>query len=1049
MKKIIGYFSNNHLLTNFLVILIFSGLFYFWNNTSKEELPELNVDKVLITARYSGASPKDIEYFVTSEIEDVVLKISGVESVSSSSKNGSCRVIVDIEAGYGEYDEVIRSIEDAINQLKLPEEVLDTPVVMEMKSSNKPIMDIAIFHKNQKKLNHKSRAQLQDVVYTLENRLQLLPCVNEISHTGYLDEEVNIYVNPAKLSNYNLSYSQIISSLRNQNVRLPSGTLSGENDAQVTVLAELDTIKKVEDAVIQSSFSGPLLRVKDVAKVAHQFEQENSITKINGHQGVVLTIRKSSTVGILDASEEISNIVTAYFENSLKDSLITYKIYNDESISVKNRLSLVGSNGIVGFFLILISLFIFLNFRSGFWVALGIPFSIAFTLAGIHFLGYSINNMTLAGVIIVLGMVVDDAIVIAENITRREEQGEIRQLAVVNGTSVMIRPVLASILTTCVAFIPLFFFSNFIGKLIDVIPAIVFLMLGGSLLESIFILPSHMNMKSPLHRFKKVKQKTKYREHWFLSVEKLYAKLLKRMINFRWIFYPFAILMLISALLLFKFGMSFELFPREVSTSIIFMGKTKPGTDKNGTELAVRPLEMVLNNYLEDNIEVYTTRIASSRRGNDANENEFSIMVQLLPAKQRSLNAVELSNIIMKDFKPYKKNFMKLAVAKKRFGPPSSSGSPIELEILENSDDKRVAIANELVKALESRKSLENVEIERQLMKKQYNIRMKRDLMHRLSITPTEVATVLRTIVDGSLLFYHYREDLEIPVQITVDAQSQRNMMDVIKLPVSNQRAYLVPLSQVVNVSATKELNEIRRYNGKRILRVYSDISETNGESPIEVAKWLESEILPELLSRYPSAVIVWGGEVEQTRESSSDFFMAMISVLVLIFFILSLLFRSILKPLLIMISIPFGIIGVIFALWLHGQTVLGLFTVIGFLGLCGVVVNDSIVMLSMLHEHSNDPKFGKNLKERVTTIASTRLRAVFLTTVTTVAGLVPTAYGFFGYDSMLSDMMLAMCWGLIFGTIVTLIFIPMLFYSFSKIFSLINERTGESHDKI
>lgn len=1034
MKKFIALFSNNHILTNLFVVLLFIFAIYAWNKTPKEEMPEATADYIFVFASYPGASPSEVEYYVTREIEDAIKGVEGIKDITSSSSTGSCSINIELDPRARKTQEVFDEIEDIVLKIKYPEEMTNDPRVRQIKSTNKPIIDIALYNKDKHILTPSDRQQLQDVVYALENRLLALPTVSEVSDNGYLSEVVAITVDPKKLALYDLSYSSIVNTLKNQNVRQPIGQLSGEDNARITLYAELNDVDKILNAVIRSSFSGPLLRIKDVATVVSEFATKNSIIKVNGHEAVIITAKKTASSSIIDSSKEMNLEIERFF-SSMKNSQIEYVVYGDESVAVKNRISLITSNGAMGFFIIVVILFLLLNFKSGLWVGMGIPFSIAVGMIGIYSIGYTINNMTLAGVIIVLGMLVDDAIVIAENITRREEKGEAVSLAVVNGTATMVRPVLASILTTCVAFVPLYFFSGMMGKIISVIPAVIFFMLGGSFIEAISVLPSHLNFSLPFS-FAKKKNKTDIsREHWFMKIEAVYAKCLSFLLKIRWaVLVLFIILLVGSAFIYIKF-MRFEQFPREEAKSIYVIGECPTSFKMIDTEKAVRQIEQQFSDIEPGNIEIFLTRIAGGRRGNQSYENRFTIEIKLFPKEKRSLSLLEIESQLQKKIEPLKSQFISLNLSKQRFSPnANASGSPLEIQVLENDDTKREAIAQKIKELFDSDISTQNGEIEVEIKKPQYDIGIKRDLIQRLGISASDVGSVLRTVIAGSTIFYHYRNDVEIPVNITVKEEARKTLVDVLELPVSSRSGYLVPISTVVDVNKTVASETIRRLNGKRLLTVYGELKPNSKDSPLNIASRFEKEFFPQILADYPTAVLQWGGEVKSTRESQKDFQFALAMVLFLIYFILCVLFQSLLKPFLIMISIPFGVIGVILALCAHGITTIGLFTLIGVLGLCGVVVNDSIVMIAMLQEHVDDKRYGTTLISRVAKIAATRLRAVVLTTVTTVAGLMPTAYGILGYDSMLSDMMLAMSWGLIFATFVTLVLIPILFYTGKKI---------------
>ncbi|MFC1485343.1 efflux RND transporter permease subunit, partial [bacterium] len=506
-EKIIQYCSQKHLLANFITLSVLFGGVFFWHYTPKEELPNMEFDFVRISANYPGASPSEVEHFVTKPIEDIVKGIDGVYEVSSMSNEGSSSVSVTLEQNYPDRDEAVLEIRNAVMDAKLPVEVIDDPRVREFKTSRKAIIDIAIFNTDKRMLDYKSRKELQALARALESQLLALPQVSEIRRKGYLKEEIQIQASPNKLMYYNISFNKVLQEIRSNNVRQPAGSIEDKDESKVTLDAELNTPEKLENLIIEGGFEGQAVRLKELAKVGYVHEENKNISKINGYEAITLNVVKSGSHGILDAVDTVHKTIKVFENNSLKSSNINIVLLDDESTDVRNRLSIVKNNGIIGFILILVMLFIFLDFKSGICVAMGIPFSFCFAMILTSAIGFTINNVTLSAVIIVMGMVVDDAIVVAENIIRQRREGVSFEQASVTGTTYVLLPIIASIVTTCVAFIPLFFFPGRFGKFNQFIPPIIFFMLGGSLFESIFILPSHMNIKMPAWLNHKPKQK--------------------------------------------------------------------------------------------------------------------------------------------------------------------------------------------------------------------------------------------------------------------------------------------------------------------------------------------------------------------------------------------------------------------------------------------------------------------------------------------------------------------------------------------------------------
>ncbi|MBU1086713.1 MAG: efflux RND transporter permease subunit, partial [Candidatus Omnitrophica bacterium] len=405
-------------MANLIFFVVFVGGIIAWNQIPKEELPDITFDNVRISVDYPGASAEDVEYFVTRPVEEAVRSLDGIHRITSSTGGGSSVVTVEIEKDYPDKDEVITEIRNVVLDVDLPDDIKDDPTIRVFKTSRKAIIDIGLIFEGKNILSVESRSVLQSYALALENKLLSLPEVSSVSRSGYLDDEIHIKAYPEKLIESRIPFNTLIKEIQSNNVRQPAGNIENLKEPKVTLYGELDNIKSLEDLAIQGGFEGQVVRLKDVADVLKGYEKTKTVIKINGHEGIFLRATKSSQVGIIDAIESVTKVVKDFQLSNIENGQIKIIPLDDESFDVRNRISLILLNGLIGFSLILLMLFLFLDFRSGLWVAMGIPFTFCFALFAAYIYGYSINNITLAAVIIVMGMVVDDAIVVAENITR-------------------------------------------------------------------------------------------------------------------------------------------------------------------------------------------------------------------------------------------------------------------------------------------------------------------------------------------------------------------------------------------------------------------------------------------------------------------------------------------------------------------------------------------------------------------------------------------------------------------------------------------------------
>jgi multidrug efflux pump subunit AcrB len=1023
MKGIVQYFTKNHLISNVIFFGVFILAFASWQQIGKEELPEFESNWFRISASYPGASAQDVELFVTKPIEDEIKEVTGVKEVYSTSSVGSSSFRVVLDEDFPDLSEVVQELKDATLRASLPREV-KTPTFRQFKSAEKAIIDIAFYLDGVVSLDPETRSELQKYVLNFENQIKILPEISGIDKRGYLEPELHILLDPSKIEKNDLSIDRLVSIIQNNNIRVPLGSLEDREQSKVTAINELETEESLNNLFVQGNYGGKGVRLKDVAQISSDFEKSTTIRKIQGHEGIILNVKKNISTDILSAQEAVIKFVDR-FNTMHSSSRLKIILMDDESYDVKNRLSIVASNGLIGFVLIFIVLFIFLDFKSGLWVGLGIPFTLCFTIICMTIYGYTINNMTLAAVIIVMGIVVDDAIVVAENISRRRLLGEKPFVAAVDGTLEIIKPVFGSILTTCVAFLPLLFFEGFFGKFVEYIPFVVICMLIASLLESVTILPSHLVDRETI--LSKIFPKKS--NSWFFKYEEIFNKFLFKTLRFRSLVILCALAILGGSAFLFKTKMKFVMFPREEGKDVHIKVVAKKNLNRFEMSKKVSEIEQLILADSNQGVVGVTTTIGQSRRGAGVRENQASINVELLRAEDRKWALNDFISKWEKDTNELK-GFKRISFLKSRWG--RDSGAALEVQIQENNDESRNKIANELKKIFEDSGELVDVEVDRPLVKREFNFKIDQEKLVRFNLLPSQVTTSLRAFIEGKILYTINKGDEDVEVRLTVDRKSKFDLKTLRDLRIENSSGGYITLDKIVSIEKLKKPANIQRKDYKRTTILYANIKDGIKKTPVDFANYHENETFSKILKDYPSAVLSFIGEVKDTRESRGDFATSLVMVVCLIYFILVVMFNSLGAPLLIMGIVPFGLSGVVYILLLHGMTVYGFFAAVGALGMIGVVVNDAIIMVTKL-ERELDLMEAKAFSP-IARICATRLRPIVVTTLTTVAGVLPTAYGVAGYDSMLAEMMLTMGWGLFIATGVTLLLIPCIYSYFHDI---------------
>ncbi|MCB1173835.1 MAG: efflux RND transporter permease subunit [Leptospiraceae bacterium] len=1028
MTRILHLFATRHLLSNLIVALVTAGGLFAWHDIRKEELPDFTFDMVSISTALPGAAPAEVEQSITLPMEHELADLEYIRRIMSSSKRGSSIITLELQRGLASPEVVVSEIRNRLQSVRLPTEVEDPPVVRHRKTSQKAVIDVALYFNDQPLLDLQQRRELQQVMRQLENRLLQHSEISQIERDAWLAEEIQIRPRMGDLLRYQLNLRELREGILEHHTTLPLGVMESRQHEQVRLDGRLETPAAFADIPLRSAFTGEAVHLSDVASAHWAFADSHTLVRINGHEGVIFNVVKSSQTGILDAVDLVKREVAAFQKihqpNSLRIALL-----DDESWSVRNRLDLIASNALIGFALIIIVLTVFLNPKAALWVTMGIPFSFFFVLTTAWLLDYTVNNLTLAAVIIAMGMLVDDAIVVSENISRKLRAGQDPVTAAVEGTREVLTPILASVATTIAAFLPLMAFEGRLALLTTTIPPIVALILTGSLIESLIILPGHLSLQWRWPGTRRLPEgpdhsRSAMAAHWFDAIEKIYVAFIFRLLHYRiWILLGFALFCL-TGFFLYRSLMSFALFPREQVATMFVIGEADSSLDRYQTLALTKPIEAFFLPRVGRELIGLRTTVGYRRYRPSDEENVVSVRIELDEGRLSGSD----TNQIVADTRAFLKTvpgFKKLRLSTQMFG--SDTGSALEILILAEQDGDRQKAAALLLQSLRELPDIGYVEIDEPASKMEYRIIPRRDMMERLQISPAEVEMTMRSALAGVLLYRFYAEREEIAVRLRFDPAMRAGIDSLLAIPAANRNNFQVSLHHVVAARRETAVSEIQRLNQQRILRINADIKSGSSVTPLAMARRLESTVFPAVNAALPAVHFDFDGEVKNARESSSFFQTAVIFVILLIFTILAVQFNSLTRPLVIMIAIVPAWMAIVFVFLAHGIPVYGFFAVVGALGLSGIVVNGAILLLDRIDRAMVPADSKEHLFEQIAHLSVKRLQAVFLTTLTTVAGLLPTAYGLAGYDSMLAEMMLVLSWGLIFAMSVTLVLIPVI----------------------
>ena len=986
---------------------------------SREAFPNISFDMVQISTVFPGSSAEEVEKLVTIPLEKELKEVDDIEEMRSTSMEGLSSIILKLDPDIPNKDRVVNDIQRAVDRVKtLPSGVRDDPIVMERDAKNIPVIGIALS-------GDMDERSIQAIAESLEDRLIDLDGVATVRRYGWRDREMWVEVDPDKLREYHMSIDEIMQSLEKRNVSIPGGSIvqdSGEFNIRTT--GEFTTKEEIEEVVVRASDIGNWVKIKDVATVKDAFHETDQIDKTFGTRSVYLVIIKKSAADAIDVVKRVKESMTQ-FEKTAPPELKTAYV-DDLSFYIKRRLNVLKRNGIVGFILVIISLLVFLNRRVAIVTALGIPIAFLATFVVMSFMGLSINLITMFGLILVLGMLVDDGIIIAENCYRYMEAGMPPREAAIKGTQEVIKPVTATILTTIAAFSPLMMMTGMMGKFIKYIPMVVIIALGASMFEAFIILPSHIADFVHIKRDKKGKPISKKNTAWFQKLLTFYTNILTNAIKKRYkvclgVFVAFLVCIILAVKV-----MPFEMFSSRGIEIFFIIGEAKVGTPLEKTNEYISKIEREVNNLPENELDSFITQIGivaedphspHARRGSHLTQ----IVVYLTPESARKRDAKAIIEDI-REMTEGTEGFEKIYYEKVRPGPPV--GKAVAIKIKGEHYEVMEAMAEKFKEYLGTIRGVSDVKDDYEPGKEELMVIVDENMAANAYISVGDVARAVRSTFEGSVATSIKREKAAEEIDVLVKfPEGERNTLEAFdKIFIRNRFDNLIPLKKVASIERKQGIFTISHLDGKKVITVSADV-DSDVIKPLAVNKMV-IEKFKGIETEFPGYAVKYGGEHEEMVKSMQSLLKAFILAFILVFLILASNFNSLIHPLVVMVAIPFGAIGVIVMFMLHGEP-FSFLAIIGVVGLSGVVVNDSIVLVDFINRLRNK---GIDRRHSIIEAGQMRLRPVILTTVTTVLGLMPVAYGIGGGDPILIPMALAMCWGLVFATALTLIVIPCIY---------------------
>ncbi len=1008
MYSVFHYFSQKALLANIITIALLLLGASSLLSVNRDLLPSVSFGVVIITTSFPGASPADVELLVTNEIEDELAGIAGIGRYQSQSMEDASIISVQVDPDAQDEEKVIQNIREAVSRVNdLPAGVTERPLVSELGTSILPMIDIGI-------VGNLPYGDLRNIAKRLKSKLERTQGVAQVDELGLLAREISIGVSSEDLSQWNVSLMDIVTAIRDRNVRISGGLLEASIDQRnIITKGQFEKPTNVGDVIVKTSFDSPLVTLNDIAIIRDGFESPDTYSAVNGQSAIILSVSKTESADMIKTVDSIKQLMDAEQEMLPNDSQLV--VAEDHSNVLRNRLSIVINNGLLGIILLLVVLSFFLGITTAFWTAIGVVSTFSGVLFLIPIFDLTLDSIILATIVLVTGIIVDDSIVISDSIYRASENGMPAIESAAQGMVDVYKPILTTVLTTIIVFSPLLFFPGFWGNLIFVIPLIVILSLLISLVEAFFILPAHL-----AHGLRKFNNDRSRRNIIFEKIINWYKKRLFFLLNIRYL-----IVFLFTGALAFAVyfaisSMNFVLFPSSSAERFAIFLATPDGTGLERTFQRAKEVENIVSKLQDSELVSFTTHVGTfGIIGSERSENAV-VTVVLTPANSRDRTVDQIIHGLRTGTN--KLEGLERILYRIDTGGPDL-GRPVSFRIVGNDDDMRQRLADDMFTFLNTLDGVKDVDRDDRSGQQQIEIKPNFEMLARLGISVAELADNVRIAYEGEVVTTGRYDGENIDFRLALLEELRGDPESIKQLLLPNQGELLTPLGLLADLETRHRPERIIHFDGEPAINVWSDVDQ-NSITPIEVLGAVLEHF--DVDGDYPGVRLVVDGEIEESQNAQRQFIVIIVMALIGIYLLMALLFNSLRQPLIILSAIPFGVLGVIIGFSFH-DVPFGFVSIAGIVGLNGIVVNDALILLDHINKLKRQfPR--KNIREIVVQGTSDRIRAVFLTTVSTVAGVMPLAYGFGGSDHYMGPMALALGWGLAFAMPLTLLLIPCLY---------------------
>ncbi|MBN1957333.1 MAG: efflux RND transporter permease subunit [Desulfuromonadales bacterium] len=1048
MTGAIKWMAANHVAANLLMLCLVIGGLIMAPKIKQEIFPEVSLDRVSVVVAYPGAGPEEVEEGIVLKIEESLIAVDGIKQLKSTASEGYGSVIAEIYSDE-DVDLVLQDIKSEIDRITSFPEDAEKAIISKV-SNRREVVSVVVYGNVDE---HILRAQAENI----RNELLERPDITQIELSGVRNPEITAEISEETLQRYNLTLGQVAAAINAASLDLPAGTVKTSGGEILLRTKERRYLgSEYEDITILAKADGTRIRLGDVARVVDGFADSDNFGRFDGQPAAMLQVFRIGEQKPTEISAQVIDYVEAK-RVQLPDNL-NLAIWNDTTEIFNSRMALLQKNAVLGLILVLVVLGLFLEIKLAAWVMLGIPISFFGTLFLMPWLGVSINMISLFAFILALGILVDDAIVVGENIFEQRQLGKPYLQAAVDGALEVAVPVTFSILTTVVAFLPLVFVSGMMGKFIKVMPVIVITLLLVSLIESLLVLPAHLGFgrrqETPsglLGRIERLRQRFGHALDRLINGP--YLKLLKLNLNYRYASLAVGAVALLLTAGFIKNGLIKFTFMPEVEGDRITV--TLQMNEGVAIEETGRVTEIILEKGLEtiaaydaqrpagDSIlrNIYTlvggTMAGGGPGGGSGSSaaNLSSISVFLTDSEKRDIPASEISAAWRRKIGPiagmdslsFRSNLMRL-------------GANIDVQLAHTDFTVLEKAAERIKQALGEYQGVEDIEDTYARGKSEIKLKLK-PAARVLGITETDLGRQVRSAFYGSEALRLQRGRDEVKVMVRYPETDRRRLWSFENMRIRTPSGGEIPLFQAAEIIAGQGFSQINRTDRKRVINVSAAVNEEQANAQ-QIITALKQQLLPQLAADYPGLTWDMEGEEKERRESMSSMSAGFLLALVAIFSLLAIPFRSYSQPLLIMAAIPFGMIGAVLGHLIMGYN-LSLLSLFGLVALSGVVVNDSLLLIDKANQNRRQ---GLPLEEAIVSAGIRRFRPILLTSLTTFFGLMPMMTETSMQAKFLIPMAISLGFGILFATGITLLLIPVLYLILEDVRKLIG--FSEDHSR-